>query len=366
MNTLDPLLEYSPLGLALKARNAVFDTVFYDVSSLTFDEWTKLNPLADRKGTIIVVSPTGSSRKDSIRSYASAAAFYNSPDWESVGSLVVTGVGSSVVGTAALARNVADACKDTIGGDVAGVVSGLGASDVVQEGLGGYFFYGMLNQDRFLYETTLDNVSAVISDSFAKGTDIRAKVASIFGQAMGNYVPIGADVSSLVKILSARYLHMKNSKIRLLIGHSKGNLLIADALNSISADMKPVTHDCFQNLAVVTLGAVVDIAEDMIPRDRQYQFLGAFDSLGFINSRWTQEGLAPHTSLPGRWHSLNRKLPLHTDVFDVLQHDVTIPPPPTTQLGPDGKDIVGITRANLFEAALGTVTQNTPASVHWT
>ena len=343
--------DYTPLGLAIKTRNAVFDTVFYDVSSLTFQEWMQLNPLADRKGKVIVVSPTGSPKAESIRHYSSVPEFIASEDWNSVFAVAVTGVGSSAVGTAALARNVADACKDTIGGDVAGVVSGFGASDVVQEGLGGYFFYGMLNQYRFMTETAIENVVAVVSDSFAKTTNIQKQVENILGSVLGDYSAPGADDYALEQILSARYLH-KNTSIRLLIGHSKGNLLIADVLDRISNELKPVKHEGFSNLAVVTLGAVVDIAEDLIPKDNQYQFLGSFDSLGFCNSRWTMEGLAPHTSLPGRWHSLNRKLPLHTDVFDILQNQVKIPQPLSIEPGQDGKDRVGLERMNVLETAL--------------
>ena len=202
---MESLLDYTLLGLAVKARNALFDTVFYDVNSLTFEEWMGLNPLADRKGKIIVVSPTGSKKKETIRHYKSAQTFLKK-EGNSVFAVVVTGVGSSVVGTAALARNVADACKGMVGEeveDVAGVVSGFGASDVVQEGLGGYFFYGMLNQCRFLFETAMENANAIISDSFAKATNIRDQVGKIFGTPLPDYVPIGVDVHALEHILDA-------------------------------------------------------------------------------------------------------------------------------------------------------------------
>jgi len=361
---MESLLDYTPLGLAVKARNALFDTVFYDVRSLTFEEWMGLNPLADRKGKIIVVSPTGSKKKETIRHYKSAQTFLKK-EGNSVFA-VVTGVGSSVVGTAALARNVADACKGMVGEeveDVAGVVSGFGASDVVQEGLGGYFFYGMLNQSRFLFETAMENANAIISDSFAKATNIRAQVGKIFGTPLPDYVPIGVDVHALEHILDARYEH-RNTSIRLLVGHSKGNLLIADTLDHMSEEYEGVQNKAFQNLAVVTLGSVVDIAEDMIPRDKLYQFLGAFDGLGRFNSRWTEEGLSPHTSLPGRWHSLNRKLPLHTDVFDILQNRVKIPEQPRIEPEQDGKDPVGRERREVLESAWKAVAQKAAANGH--
>jgi hypothetical protein len=332
MDTMMPSLDFTPLGIAVKLRNAVFDSVFYDVTSLDpFDELIRLNPLADRKGKIIVVSPSGSARKDTIRHYSSPAEFYNSPDWESVFALVVTGVGSSVVGTAALARNVADACQKQLGDsqarNVAGVVSGFGLSDVTREGLGGYFFYGMLNQYRFAFNGCLDLISAVISDNF-KAAMTRKKVGDYFGSPLGDYVPIGADVVALVKILSALYLKgTRPSNLRLLVGHSKGNLLIADAINNLSDELRHVEHPAL-GLMVVTLGAVVDIATDIIWKENQKQFLGSLDGLGRLNSRTTQEGLAPHECVSGKWHSLNRKLPLHMDVFEDIFEKVVIPPPP--------------------------------------
>jgi len=356
---MQSILDFTPLGLAVKARNALFDTIFYDVNSLTFEEWMKLNPLTDRKGKVIVVSPTGSKKPETIRHYNRVQELMGSKDWNSVFAVVVTGVGSSVVGTAALARNVADACKGRVEEeveDVAGVVSGFGASDVVQEGLGGCFFYGMLNQYRFLFETAVENANAVISDSFAKGTNIRDQVGKIFGTPLPDYVPIGPDVHALEHILDARYLH-RNTSIRLLVGHSKGNLLIADALNHMSDEMAEVdNHPVFKNLAVVTLGAVVDISKDLIPEANQYQFLGTFDILGLGNSRFTSEGLAHHTSLPAKWHSLNRSLPLHTDVFDILQNKVAIPDPPKpvdpnrrVQVGKTTEDHADADRTKLFE-----------------
>lgn len=359
-------LDFTPLGLAMKARNAVFDTVFYDVSSLTFEEWMGLNPMTDRKGKIIVVSPTGSTKKPSIRHYESVPALIHSDDWNSIFAVAVTGVGSSVVGTAALARSVADACRGKDReplGDVAGVVSGFGASDVVREGLGGYFFYGVLNQYRFLFETGVKNAYAIVSDFFAKGASARELVEKIYGTPLADYVPIGADVHALEHILSARYVR-ENTSIRLLVGHSKGNLLIADTLCHMSNELKGLGQQPFHNLAVVTLGAVVDIAEDMVPKDNQYQYLGAFDGLGMMNSRWTVGNSLQYTWLPARWHSLNRKLPLHTDVFDILRNQVRIPDPPEVQVGQDGKDTVGQERKQILEAAWKASAQKSEANGH--
>ena len=62
---------------------------------------------------------------------------------DEVAGVAIAGVGSSVLGTAALARNVADA----VGGEIVGLVSGYGVSDLLSEALGGWFFFGAVDQD---------------------------------------------------------------------------------------------------------------------------------------------------------------------------------------------------------------------------
>ncbi|UGX94288.1 hypothetical protein G6321_00053645 [Bradyrhizobium barranii subsp. barranii] len=56
--------------------------------------------------------------------------------------LAVAGGGTSALGSAAFARNVADAFETT----VAAVVSGYGLSDLLTEALGGWFWFSALNR----------------------------------------------------------------------------------------------------------------------------------------------------------------------------------------------------------------------------
>jgi hypothetical protein len=116
----------------------------------------------------------------------------------------------------------------------------------------------------------------------------------------------------------------------------------------------------FHNLAVVTLGAVVDISTDIISEENQYQFLGTFDLLGYLNSRSKQGDLAPRMRLPGKWHSLNRHFLGHMDVFDLLQNKVKIPPPPQPQH--DGGDHLASERTNRVKAALQAAAQRATAN----
>ena len=69
----------NPYSILFKARNQAVDSVFYDVSSLTFQEWLQLTPWVDKKGKIIVVSPSGQISQDGkpsvIRHYESSDEF---------------------------------------------------------------------------------------------------------------------------------------------------------------------------------------------------------------------------------------------------------------------------------------------------
>ena len=335
-------------SILFKARNQAIDAVFYDVSSLTFEEWLSLTPWVDKKGKIIVVSPIDSPKK-TIRHYESSDEFLQSDDWESVLAVAVAGVGSSVIGTAALARNVADACH----GDVAGIVSGYGVSDVVLESVGGWFFYGKLDQFRYEMENAVDDLSAVLSTTFAKGTDVKKYLTKYLDSPLDAYVPSNPDVSALHDILLERYQRENNTNLRLLVGHSKGNLLISSVLNHMSYSLRNVDKGkdkAFHNLAVVTLGAVVDIPKDMILTENQYQFLGTLDVLGRMNSRSLGGDIARRTPIPGAWHSLNSKVLGHMDVSDLLKNKVTLPPPVASERGIG--DSVAVERRNRVAAAL--------------
>jgi hypothetical protein len=129
----------------IKVANQAADVLFYDVGNLELSEWERLSPLADLKGTIIVVSPRAARRQDKVRHYRSALRFMIE-EGDHIQAIAVAGGGSSVLGTASLARSVAD----STGWDVAGIVTGFGVADLVVESLGGYFVLGRI--DRLRYE----------------------------------------------------------------------------------------------------------------------------------------------------------------------------------------------------------------------
>lgn len=203
-------------------------------------------------------------------------------------------------------------------------------------------------------ENAVDDLSALLSTTFAKGSNVKKYLSKYFNSPLDAYVPSSPDVSALYDILLERYLHYDNTNLRLLVGHSKGNLLISSVLNYMRYSSQSLRDEidkgqAFQNLAVVTLGAVVDIPKDMILEKNQHQFLGTLDALGRMNSRSIGGDIARRTPVPGVWHSLNSRLPGHMDVLDVLKN-VTLP----TLASESGVvDSVAVERRKRVAAALG-------------
>ena len=327
--------------LPLKAVNWGADTYFYDVFSLKFpDEWRAVTPLSDLKGTIIVVSPHSENR--GIRHYPNPRSFMRHEGKE-ISAIVVAGVGSSVLGTAALARNV----SDYTGWDVAGVVTGYGLSDVAQEGLGGWCYYGGIDQLRYVVERALGrmfplrlparqpNVSDASPDGrerhFADSTPRTSRSIPGLGYPMSLDVLGNSDIRTLYDILVAG--RDNYPKLQLLMGHSKGNLLISYALNHIKDELRETgdpVDPLIKELIVVTLGAVVDIPTAALERkDNTYQFLGQLDGLGHLNSDRDPPFIGPinipHEVVPGVGHHLNPFFSLNMSVSEVLDRVGKVP-----------------------------------------
>jgi hypothetical protein len=310
----------------LKLRNQAADSFFYDVDALDLAEREMLSPLTDLKGTIIVVSPRA--KGGGIRHYKSALGFMLE-EGNRIELIAVAGVGSSVLGTAALARNVADHYDQ----DVAGIVTGYGLADVVLESVGGWFYYGGIDRLRYKVEQGVERlftpqVPAARPEVRAAGPGTEARERGLvpdLGYPMGSFDVLGnSDVRTLRDILLAG-----PPKLRLLIGHSKGNLLISFVLNHMKGELESLAeelhdkrHPLFNRLSVVTLGAVVGIPTAPFGL-RTYQFLGQFDLLGQLNSdrdfpfvgRITME----HEVIPRVGHHLNPKIPCYMSVDEVLR-----------------------------------------------
>jgi hypothetical protein len=291
-----------------RGLDTLLDGVFYDVGALSERDVEQLIEHPVDEGLVIVVPPAKA--QGAIRSFTPAEFVTAELESATVDAVVVAGVGSSAVGTAALARNVAD----VIGRPVAGIVSGQGMADVLAEALGGFFVFGVRNAMRDGIARWLD---AVDWKDHVRDPQTHADVTDALASAKldrDGFV-FGSPDSTALLYLLLRLGH----RLRLLVGHSKGNYSIENALRGwlaargTKADLAPAT------LCVVTLGAVIRFD----PAFRNvHQFIGSVDALGHANSRPGLEA----AKLPGRWHSLNSTLPGSISVREALE-DVGLPAP---------------------------------------
>ncbi|WP_281559106.1 hypothetical protein [Thalassomonas sp. RHCl1] len=298
MNDINTTLT-APALPGIKKRNEIFDFLFYDIGSLSAEEKKNLSPMENHEGSIIVVSPKAANKE--ILEFATAADFIKAAPRE-VKALVVAGVGSSVIGTASLARNVAN----TYNIAVAGIVSGYGAADLISEALGGWFFYGAADKHRLKMRESMGDFSSMFT-------------ANPFFQSMLQAVPQATehdgkntDIGALNEILAA-----KSIDLSLIVGHSKGNLLIDYALEKLAKKFADTGHRYYDALRIVSLGAVTNFPPQFT---NVYQFLGGIDWFGGLNSRLGLE----HTKVPSAWHHLNTELPYHISIESLLKENVAL------------------------------------------
>ena len=275
---------------ALRQRNAVLDWLFYDIGVVTHEEAASVSPWLAAEGAILVVPPSGQGK---LSLCASIDAFV--ADYAQIDTLVVAGVGSSALGSAAFARNVADA----VGKPVAAVVSGYGLADLITEALGGFFLFGTANSMRHSFEW-LDRLreSGAVADPT---TSSARSVSDALPQR-------SKDTRTVASLLSHEAL-----SLRTLIGHSKGNLVLSEALFGLSAVARPRFLKVAPELLVVTVSAKVAMPPQC---GRIIDILGRFDGFGLLNSRLD---LKTELSVPLAWHHTNTQLPLNLPVTATLK-----------------------------------------------
>jgi hypothetical protein len=283
----------------LRRRNAVLDALFYDVGKIAHEEAVRLSPWLAKEGAILIVPPTGAGP---LKLCPTIADFIDAGG-RSIRALAVAGVGSSALGSAAFARNVADA----FGQPVAAVVSGYGLADVATEAAGGWFWFGTLNKMRHDLEP-LDEPSR------------RLQATQVLDGASASSMTLhrlSLDTKAVYALLSdSRF------EFSLLTGHSKGNLVISEALYELDrADASVRRPDA--DAWLVTISAVIA----MPPRyKRIIDVIGDFDWFGALNSRLDMKvEKRPHMA----WHHTNTELMFHlpvTKVFNELiaSHRITL------------------------------------------
>ncbi|WP_202033852.1 hypothetical protein [Massilia sp. Dwa41.01b] len=200
--------------------------------------------------------------------------------------LAVAGVGSSALGTAAFARNVADA----FGEPVAALVSGYGLADMLAEAAGGWYWFGTLNRVRHLFEQF---------DDLTRGTAFEITHPRPF-----NLARTSLDTRTLCQLLADRRF-----RFALLTGHSKGNLVISEALYALQGT--GMDGDLAET-AIVTISAAIA----MPPRYRRIiDVMGELDWFGAMNS---DPAITVEVRPAQAWHHTNTDLACHLPVRTVL------------------------------------------------
>jgi hypothetical protein len=270
-----------------RQRNAVRDSFFYDVGKVTPEEAQSIAPWFAKEGALLIVPPSGQGQLQlctDVEQFATAGG-------TDVRILVVAGVGSSALGAAAFARNVADAFDVP----VAALVSGYGISDTLTEAFGGFFWFGGLNKVRHQFEQI---------DDLLRGDAAGQREIQVSNTPL-NVARTSLDTRVLVKLLSDTRFSFS-----LLAGHSKGNLVISEALFELDASTDANLKDTW----IVTVSAAVA----MPPRfkDRVLDVMGQWDWFGGLNSL---PFLSVELRPPHAWHHTNTELAYHLPVTKVFQ-----------------------------------------------
>lgn len=294
--------------------NARFDRFFYDLSVLTPEEETDIGnhtkgPDRIKDGSVIVVKPKRlriSEESKELECYFLAenvkgSASEHKDELEDIDTVVVAGVGSSVFGTAALAKKVAEISNKS----VAGIVSGYGFNNVSEEALQGWFDLGRINIHRH-------NIACSIYD----------------GKKQQDILNLEKKVNEIPEMIGLNTLLTKYcKKVEKLIGHSKGNLIIASTLYNLLVEktLDNELRDQLEKYRVLTLGAVVYFPEEF---KQVYQYIGSQDNFGFLNSRWwcIKHGMSciKYNTILNAWHHLNpnRFLPFTAMPFERIFREV--------------------------------------------
>lgn len=275
-----------------RERNAALDALFYDVGALSPEESQSVAMRYITEGAILEVGPSSA---PSLRMWRNYDDFCD--QGEDYAALAVAGVGSSALGSAAFARNVADAA----GGKVLAVVSGYGLADLLTETLGGYFLFGALNQMRHAFEW-LDDLRRGAES--AEEALPQHRPANFDAQSL---LRCSDDVRTLIALLSG------GRRFDWLIGHSKGNLVLSEALFAICRKTPEIFDRVRSDSRIVTISAKIAMPRGFA---EIIDVMGEFDAFGVLNSR---SFIETDVKVPLAWHHTNTELPFHLDVAATLR-----------------------------------------------
>lgn len=287
-----------------RSMNTFLDSVFYDMPSLTSEEKSALSNEKSAEGSVLIVYPGNAARAIDTLTPLEFITDQKKQGVETVDAIAVPGVGSSKMGTAALARNVANA----INRPVAGIVSGLGMADLLSEAMGGWFVLGYKNTMRDMAAKFFDLIE--LKDHVWEERSYRSLVKdeNLSDFDLAPYMFGSPDATALLLTL----YHLRK-QITLLVGHSKGDYMIENALEGMIRLCQLKKEKLPDQLKIVTLGAVVRFPEAF--EKNAAQFIGTLDGFGLINSRLNLNPM----KIEGAWHSLNTALPGHLSVEKAVQ-----------------------------------------------
>jgi hypothetical protein len=108
-------------------------------------------------------------------------------------------------------------------------------------------------------------------------------------------------------------LNDRRLRFDLLIGHSKGNLVLSEALYALKSVDEERLKALSSTTRIVTVSARV-----AMPRPLQHvvDVMGAWDWFGGLNSR---PDIQPDHVVPAAWHHTNTELPAHLPVTATLK-----------------------------------------------
>lgn len=304
-----PKAWVEPAVKACRLFNTALDAVFYNTPGLRAalaarDEATvahggkrpsrivDLDALSNPEGSLLLID---ASTEPYVHRYKDVEAYLASPydETRQVQIATITGVGSSALGSAAFAWDISAA----LGQPVLAIVPGYGVADVVQQGLGGWFGFGLHD---FLQSKSWiqQGLASVAPQTASIGRKLAASAPD--AKATGG-APVFRHGSGSSDVLHDLMLH-RRTPFKLLVGHSKGALQIGNAILSLPAERT-------RGLRVVTLGCPIAKNDAGV---EYFQYLGLFDALGQLNA-W---GHWPTQWVP-TWHSTNPKLPPAMDAGEL-------------------------------------------------
>jgi hypothetical protein len=209
--------------------------------------------------------------------------------------IAVAGV---ALGSAALARNIADALNT----DVAGIVTGYGLSDVMTEAFGGWFAFGAADRIKYTMEKFFERMRSTMPADAA---------------------PAAGDASAtLSEILLAG-----PPKLEYLVAHSMGSLVVSHAPALCRGSGRR------RERFVRALAHHHTRGRGRLPPTfkKVQQYLGALDWFGRANSSLG----VMHERVPEAGHHLNPGIPYHMSVAALLNGGAAhrmLPKPPAADV----------------------------------